>query len=426
MNTAGLSTDQAPPFAVPLAWYAVAPLARLAAGSLLILDGARPLATGWLQPTAALAHLGTLGLLGAAMLGSLYQMVPVVAGSPVPWARFAPLVAGLFAIGTAGLVAGLQLFDLPTLRWATWLLGGALTAALLPIAWALLRAPSPSLTVHGMRLAVLALAILVGLGLRLAWGHATGQLPMERQALLTAHLALGLLGWVGALLAAVSWQIVPMFWMTAAIPQRWSRFLLGTLALNALAVPTLALTGAPWPWVALAASPAALVVWLGQPWQLWRALQQRRRKRADPSLRLWQLSILLAPWTFIAAVVWALVDWGPLGPLWGWLAVWGWAGAAIHGSLGKIVPFLAWFHRFAQTADRPELQARVPPMKQLLPDPLLRLGLYLHVAALVLGVAAILSGWDPLARLTGLAVAATGLSLAVELALPVWRAWRVR
>lgn len=102
------------------------------------------------------------------------------------------------------------------------------------------------------------------------------------------------------------------------------------------------------------------------------------------------------------------------------------AGAAVPGALGKIVPFLAWFHRFAQTADRPELQARLPPMKQLLPDPLIQRGLYLHTAALLLGLAAILSGWDPLARLTGLAVAATGLQLGAGLALPVWRAWRVR
>lgn len=426
MNTAGLSTDQAPPIAVPLSWYALVPLALLAAGALLVVDGARLLATGWLQPTAGLTHLGTLGLLGAAMLGSLYQMVPVVAGAPVPLARWSPLVAGLFAVGVAGLVAGLRLFDLPTLRWATWLLGAAVTAALLPIAWALLRAPAPTLTVQGMRLALLSLAALAGLGLRLAWGHATGQLPMERQGLLTAHLALGLLGWVGALLAAVSWQIVPMFWMTAAVPQRWSRLLLGCVAASAAAVLALALAGLGWRWVALAALPAALAVWLGQPWQLWRLLQQRRRKRSEPSLQLWQLSLLLGPVTWLAGLVWALVDWGPLGPLWGWLALWGWAGAAVHGAIGKIVPFLAWFHRFAQTADRPELQARVPPMKQLLPDRLIRAALFLHAAALLLGVAAILSGWDPLARLTGVALLATAALWAAEVALPVWRAWRVR
>lgn len=426
MNTAGLSTDQAPPFAVPLAWYAWIPLSVVAAGALLMAQGSRLLATGWLQPTAGLAHLGTLGLLGAAMAGSLYQMVPVVAGASVPWPRLAHAVAGLFAFGAAALVYGLVAGEPTSMRWATWALGASLTVLVLQVGTALAQSPVSEPSVRGMKLALLCLVALAGLGLRLAWGHATGQLPMERQALLTAHIALGLLGWVGALLGAVSWQIAPMFWFAAAPPPRWPRNYLGSLAISLALTLILALLGAPWLAVALAAAPAAVAVWAVQPWHLWRQIQARRRKRPDPSLQLWQLSLLCAPLTLVVAVLLLVLDWGPLGPLFGWLAVWGWAGAAVHSALAKIVPFLAWFHRFTQTGDQPELQARVPPMKQLLPDQRVRLGLYSHTAALVLGILAIVTGLDVLARLAGLAVAATGVLLAGELALPVWRAWRVR
>ncbi len=426
MNTAGLSTDQAPPFAVPLSWYALVPLSVVAAGALLIVHGSRLLATGWLQPTAGLAHLGTLGLLAAAMAGSLYQMVPVVAGAPVPWPRLAHAVAGLFALGAAALVSGLVAGEPLLLLWATWALGAALAALVGQVGTALWRSPVKEPSVRGMKLALLCLVALAGLGLRLAWGHATGQLPVERQTLLVAHLALGLLGWVGALLGAVSWQIAPMFWFAGAPPPRWPRNYLGSVAVSLAVVLILALAKAPWLAVALAAAPAALAVWAVQPWQLWRQLQARRRKRPDPSLHLWQLSLLCAPLTLVAAALLLWIDWGPLGPLFGWLAVWGWAGAAVHSALSKIVPFLAWFHRFTQTGDQPELQARVPPMKQLLPDARLRLGLYSHTAALLLGILAIVTGLDPLARLAGLAVALTGVLWAGELALPVWRAWRVR
>ena len=43
--------------------------------------------TSWAPTSLALAHLGTLGMLGMVMLGALYQMTPVVAGSPVPRIR---------------------------------------------------------------------------------------------------------------------------------------------------------------------------------------------------------------------------------------------------------------------------------------------------------------------------------------------------
>ena len=426
MNTANLSTDQAPPLAVPLTWYALVPLAVVVAGALLLVQGSRLLATGWLQPTAGLAHLGTLGLLGAAMAGSLYQVVPVVAGAPVPGPRLAHAAAGVFGLGTAALVYGLVAGEPQALRWAAWLLGAALVAVVLQVGAALAKSTVKEPSVYGMKLALLSLVAVAGLGLRLAWGRATGQLPMDRQVLLTAHLALGLLGWVGALLAAMSWQLVPMFWLAAAPPAHWPKNYLRILTFFLTLVLALTLLGAPWLGVALAATPAALLVWVVQPWHLWRQLQARRRKKSEPSLQLWQLSLLCGPLTFVAAGLLVVLEWGPLGPLFGWLAVWGWAGAAIHSALSKIVPFLAWFHRFTQTGDRPELQARVPPMKQLLRDQQLRLGLYSHSAALVLGIAAILSGFDPLAQLTGLAVALTGLLLAGELSVPVWRAWRVR
>ena len=84
MNTAGLATEQAPPLAIPLTFYGIAALALLAAGVLLTAQGALLLVTHWLPQTIAWTHLATLGLLGAAMLGSLYQMVPVVLGAGKP------------------------------------------------------------------------------------------------------------------------------------------------------------------------------------------------------------------------------------------------------------------------------------------------------------------------------------------------------
>ena len=77
----------------------------------------------------------------------------------------------------------------------------------------------------------------------------------------------------------------------------------------------------------------------------------------------------------------------------------------MHGMLGRIVPFLVWFHRFSALAG---LQP-IPSMKSLLPDAKVELGLRLHVASLALLLAGILLANDLTLRIAGALVALTAV-----------------
>ena len=147
----------------------------------------------------------------------------------------------------------------------------------------------------------------------------------------------------------------------------------------------------------LAASPAALAVWLWHPWMTLRAIRTAKRRRADASLEFWKAGLLAAPLTLASAVVMHLSPDPRFGIAFVWLAVWGWAGLIVHGMLHRIVPFLAWFHRLSLLVGK----APVPSTRGLLPDAHTRWALRLHVASLALGLLAILGRWDPLARLAG-------------------------
>jgi hypothetical protein len=80
----------------------------------------------------------------------------------------------------------------------------------------------------------------------------------------------------------------------------------------------------------------------------------------------------------------------------------------MHGMLSRIVPFLVWFHRYSA---RVGLEP-TPSMRSLLPQNKIKTGFVLHMSSVVLGVIAILSQSDWLARLTGLLLVATAISLA--------------
>jgi hypothetical protein len=420
MQTSGLRLDQAPPLHLPARFFVTAPVMIGLAGALLI---ARPsLLSTWLPDAIALTHLGVLGVLSMVMFGALYQMVPVVAGVPVPAVRLAAPAHLLLTAGTLALVGGLALPVPGAVAAGRVMLGVAAALFVFPVGLALLVAPARSDTVTGMRLALLSLALVLTLGVLMAAGHSGGTFPGPRLPWLQLHLCLGLIGWVGGLLTAVALQLVPMFWLSEPLHRTQARAVTAAIGLSVLLLSLAHIAGsinifAKEAWldgwlIPLAAAPGAAAVWLVQPVLTLRRLAQRKRARPDGSLRFWQAGLLLAPLSAAAGVLAVLIG-APWSLLWGWLVIWGWAGLLIHGTLNRIVSFLVWFHRYSPLVG----SRKVPSMRHLLPEVWVYRALAIHLSSLLLGSLGILLGSPALIRLTGAAVLLTGLVMLRSLVL---------
>jgi len=414
LKTLGLSLEQAPPLSIPVSFFLSVPLGILAAAYIMLTTVAIAFGSPWTPPSVALTHAGTLGVLGMGMLGALYQMTPVVASVPVPVPRLAHLVHLLMLIGIGGFLWRMVGGTESSMVLAIACLAIALLAFLLPLAWALLRTLIRNETVQGMRLAVLSLAAVALLGLLLAGGLAGGMFPQPFMLWVQIHMTLALLGWVGGLIMAVSWQVIPMFYLAAVISPSTRRWLSGLL----LAGLVLPLASAFFyggdgyvssgQLAACAALPAALAVWLGHPVLVLLGISRRKRKRGDASLLFWKTGLGTALLLIPAAITALLLPDPRWQVLFGWLAIWGWAGLIMHGMLSRIVPFLVWFHRYsARVGFEP-----VPSMRELLSQRRIKIGYYLHLVSVIFGTATILVQADLLARLTGLLLAATAISLA--------------
>jgi hypothetical protein len=251
----------------------------------------------------------------------------------------------------------------------------------------------------------------------MAHGHAGMRFPGPRDLWIQVHLSVGLLGWIGCLISAVSWQVLPMFYVTPHFSRSSKRSTLALVAIGVLLPVSVLfldpLGGPPESWprpvalAAIGALPAAIAVWCLQPALALRSLSRRRRRRLDGSAMFWQVG-LCSGFSAAAAAAAALALPHPRWTLLlGWIAIWGWAGMIVHGMLTRIVPFLVWFHRFSHVAGR----VPVPSLRGLLPDSWTRLGLALHGASLVAGAVAIVSGVDAIARITGLLLMATAAQL---------------
>ncbi len=408
--TPGLDYAQAPPFSLPLRFFLTAPPFLFFAGG-LIAFAPEALASRWTPAALALTHALTLGFLAPVMLGALMQMLPVVAGAPLPHARpIAWLSQPALALGTGALMTGF-LTDVPVaFGLALSLLAGGLAAYFVAAAIALVRA-APGHTVTGMRLAGLAFLLAVSLGLALGLPRAGGAAAPGFVSLLDAHLAFGLVGWVLLLVIGVAYQVVPMFQITPAYPG-WLR---GVLAPALFALLLLRGLAPAWSVPVAPGIDAGLATGVLLFALVTLRVQTRRRRRLpDVALDFWRTgmaSLIACVASWCAARVspaWADHDAYPL--LLGVLFLGGFAVSVVSGMLYKIVPFLAWFHLQAQ------LQARagsIPGMKEMIAEGRVRLQFRLHLVACLL--LAFATAWPPLARAAGIALALSAALLGFNL-----------
>ncbi len=394
----GLAFEQAPPASVPFRFFLTAPAFGVLAGLLLLWQGPDALAARWSPAALALTHLLVLGFITMTMSGALMQMLPVLAGAPVPVPRLAAWAVHLSLAAGALLLAAAALLAL------------ALGLLLAVLAWCLTRAPTRSPTVSGMRHAAAALAVVATLGVLLALRRADADL-FPGASLTPLHVAWGLAGWIPLLMMGIAYQVVPMFQLTPAYPRRLARWL----------TPSLLAGLAAWSWAAWqdAAAAPALAGLLAAGGALFAAVTlrlqaQRRRGRRDYTLLFWRLAMacLIAAaglWAAQPLLPEALLQ--PSAPLLGALALAGVALSAINGMLYKIVPFLAWFHLQSLAGGR----WRVPNMREALPESRMRVHFGWHCATLA-ALAAGIALPEPFARAAGVALLVSSALLARNLA----------
>lgn len=402
-----LSFEQAPPFSLPLRFFLTAPLFLLAAGALIAFAPAAALGSRWTPEALALTHLLTLGFLACVMLGALLQMLPVVAGAPLPRVRaVATTTHATLVAGTIALVAAFTLGFPSAYAVALAMLGLGLAVFVVAASVGLAGA-AHSATVTGIRFALGGLALTLLLGFALGLARAGAWAPEAWAYLIEVHLAVGLLGWVLTLVAAVAWQVVPMFQLTPAYPAWLTRGLPGMLfaALGVRAASPVVPALAPIADAAIAGIVLAFAVATLD-------LQRRRRRRVpDVTSDFWRLGkASLIGCVGVWAAAWDLAGWSASDAypvVLGVLFIGGFATSVVNGMLYKIVPFLAWFHLQTQ------LQApagSIPTMKTMIPERDQRWHFRVHtLACLALVLAPIYP--DTAGRTGGIALALSALLL---------------
>lgn len=360
MFNQGLSLDQAPPISVVMRFFISVPFFGFLVSALMVFAPAEVLTPNHPLSLAAI-HLIFLGIVTMSMIGALFQMQSVLGGRPIlhPVGN-GLIIHTLLMIGIFSL-SGAFIFTLsPLFILAAVMLGAAILYAanlVLPLLFGGITHD----TLRGMRLALIALSITALLGIVMAVSFANGTFSPAHEAIRSSHYSLGLIGWIGALIIAVAFQVVEMFYVTPPYRPWYKRNAFRIIALSLIAKIAWLFFALPYPWI-IEGVLAVLLTWFVIITA--RRLQMRKRRVSDVSIWFWGTGVALLQASIFAHIGYlgsgissleavALIGFGLF------------AFSIILGMMGKIVPFLVWFHLNAQGYMDAPIMSNVIPQRRL-------------------------------------------------------------
>jgi hypothetical protein len=348
-----LSTERAPSLRLPLKYILAAVVSFIALNIVILATYQSLTAFYFRNPPALLAsHLFTLGWVTLVIMGSMYQLVPVILQAAVYSELLGNLGFWVFVAGLLGLLTGFMTLQTGLVALSGTLLVLASYAFLYNMARTLMRTDKWNLSGTYIVLALLYFGATVTWGLVLALNLRLGFLPGNPVANLGVHASLGLLGWFTLTIIGVGYKLIPMFALAHDRPETLARVILVVFNIGALGLIIAQLAGAS-PGIITGFLLVVLASILLFVYDMCQVFRTRRRRRLDLTMLFGAASIVYVG----ASVLLGLGGYTGIFPgifpdqtsvlAFAYLALQGWVSTMIMGQLLKIVPFLIWNKKYA-------------------------------------------------------------------------------
>ncbi|MCJ7765352.1 MAG: hypothetical protein MUP09_05365, partial [Thiovulaceae bacterium] len=292
MNFTGLSLDQAPPITASMRFFLTAPLfAMLGALSIFLLDSGA-LTGRFSIESIVVTHLFTIGFIAMVMLGALQQMLPVLAGVALPKALgVARLSHILISAGLLLMSMGLLYSSKTAIFGAAAALGLGFFILLGAIASAITKVAYLTPTIRAMRWAAVFAFVIVVLGMQLLSSYATGAMGELHPSFANTHAVLAIFGFAGILIIGVSFQLIPMFYVTPAFHEKLQKYLVLAAVLVLALWAVMSFVAVDLAWIAKLLL-VSLFLLFGAV--IIKKMSQRKRPITDVTVYFWRLGGIMA------------------------------------------------------------------------------------------------------------------------------------
>ena len=340
MELAGLSTDQAPPISAPVRFFLTAPLFGILAGILIFFSDAETLMNRFSVESIVVTHAITIGFLSFIMLGSMTQMLPVLAGAKMPKVELVTKSSYIFlVIGVMSMLLGLYTSNTVLNIVAFIGLGSGFLIILTATALSLRTVVNFNATVRGISTSMVFAFFVVLMGLYLLYSYIINDIDSTHMIVANVHSVWAVFGFAVILIIGVAFQVLPMFYVAPKFKAFCKKRVVWLISIGLVIWMFLSAFFEEYTligklWIAMFVWAFATTVWL--------KLSKRRRPISDVTVWYWRsASIFLTLGSFL----WIFDEYFKheyivmVGILIG-----GFILSIIIGMLYKIVPFLIWFH----------------------------------------------------------------------------------
>lgn len=338
MFGAGLSLEQAPPYKIPLLFYIFGTVYLILFSLALFLYGWH-VENRYYYEAIAITHLLTLGFFTHIMMGTLFQMVPVIIGVSYKNVESRAKIILLFLnLGTLSFVFSF-LFGVKMLMSTTILF---LSLATLYFSFysivTIRKTIDKNATVKSLLTALgfLAVGAVFGVFLILQHGGMFAGFNFGN-----IHLSFMIYGWIFMLFSGVAYKVIPMFYVAREYPLLIKNYLYIGVSFALFLSLFFSIYefdfGVKVSKILLALEALVFAV------TTITILKKRKRARSDTTVSLWYFSmsnLVVANLLLIISTVFDLELDFAIAVIFGI----GFIYALINGMLYKIVPFLTWFH----------------------------------------------------------------------------------
>jgi len=369
MNHSNLSLEQAPPIETPLRFFITAPVFLILASLILLFYGPETIQNRWLPQTLALTHLITLGFISMAMIGALFQLLPVLAGCNIPHSgKISLWIYLLYVPGTLSLTLGFLYTDPVFFIMAILLLISALVLFLTPVSINLFKIKLAQPSASGIKYSISSLWVAIGFAILLLSSYAWETIPLLREYT-QLHIGWAITGWICILMISVAYQVIPMFQITSEYPdflKKYFPFIIFTcLFIWSLSLIYEIKTGIALNWIVFPIITVCCLSLLFFIYTSFKLLLQRRKKIKDASLFFWftGLANLAVGLLLYLYSVLTLED---LSTTIGLFIFAGFAMSIINGMLYKIVPFLIWMHLHQNITKSRRKASEIPTIYEII------------------------------------------------------------
>ena len=340
MNFNGLSLDQAPPIFAPLRFFLTAPIFGILAGLFILIGSPDMFLSRFSIDTIIFTHMITIGFFALVMLGALTQMLPVLAGVKMFMVDKVTKVSHvLLVFGLICMIIGLKMESIVFINIASFGLGIGFLSMISMILFGIKGVKNFTPTVIHMTISLFFAFFIVLFGLFLL--HDYTQIDQSEFHLFLAniHSVWAIFGFSGILIIGVSFQILPMFYVSEPFKNFFTKtfkiaivlglifwFITNFYFLSFIIVVKLYLS----------------LLFMLFSIEIWDKIKKRKRPINDITIWYWKAASLLL---FTGSLAWLLdaFFYNEYSVIVGVL-IGGFIFSVMQGMMYKIVPFLVWFH----------------------------------------------------------------------------------